>query len=251
VLGAVAGQTAVGSYGAADTLVEKLLIIPDGVCTALFPTLASVFSRSREEAGALYRKIFRYFLLLALPIAVGTTVLAHPIIDLMYGAEYRRSAWVLVVLVWGLFVSFFAQLHGWSVGAIGQERRGFMVPIYATGVYLAVGGLLIPELGELGLAIAGVVLSAVSFALNGRILRAHLSDRAIPGGEAARVILASAVMGAVTFAVRAAPVFVSIPVGVAAYGLAAVGTKAVRPAELSELLGMVRGRFRARPAAES
>lgn len=249
VLATVAGQAAVGAFGAANTLVEKLSIIPDGVCTALFPTLAAEYARSREEAGAIYRRVFRYFLLLALPIAVGTTVLAGPIIGIMYGKAYAGSTLVLVVLAWGLFASFFAQLLGWTVGAIGRERQGFVVPIAATVAYLGTAAALTPSLHELGLAVAGVVLSAVAYVLNRRIVRAHLVRSSMRRTDAARVLLASAIMAAVTYAVRSAPVWISIPVGAVTYGVALLAVRAVERSEVTALLDAIRARLRARTAA--
>jgi PST family polysaccharide transporter len=59
ILAAMVGEAAVGIYGAASTLVEKLAIIPDGVCSALFPTMAATYATSKSEAGALFRKFFR------------------------------------------------------------------------------------------------------------------------------------------------------------------------------------------------
>jgi O-antigen/teichoic acid export membrane protein len=122
LLGSTAGASAVGTYGAASTLMDKLNIIPDGVCTALFPTLAATFKTSQEEAAALYRRFFGYFLIIALPIAVGTAILSRPLILLLYGARYQGTPIVLTILVWALFLSFFTQLQSWTSGAIHQER---------------------------------------------------------------------------------------------------------------------------------
>jgi O-antigen/teichoic acid export membrane protein len=242
LLAAMSGQAAVGAYGAAFTLVDRLSIVPDGVCTAMFPTLASTYARSREDAAALYRRVFRYFLILALPIAVGTSVVAGPIVSLMYGKDYGKTGPILAVLAWGLFASFFAQLATWTVGAIKQERRGFHVPIVATVVFMILSAALIPKLEEMGLALAGIVFAAALVFLNDRILREHLGARGMARGDAGRVILASAIMGVSVWLVRGLPVWISIPVGAAVYAAALFAVRAVAPSELRTMLGLFRGR---------
>jgi len=240
ILGNTAGAAAVGTYGAASTLMDKLNIIPDGVCTALFPTLAATFKTSQEEAAALYRRFFGYFLILALPIAVGTAVLARPIILLLYGARYQSSPIILALLVWALFISFFTQLQSWTSGAIHQERKVFFVPIASTVCYLIAVAALVPRHAELGLAIATVVPWAVMFILFGSIIRRHLVARQIEPLLVFKVLVAAGVMGAATFAVRNLPIFVSIPVGAVTYAAMVLGLRIVSPKELSALRALIR-----------
>jgi len=240
ILGNTAGAAAVGTYGAASTLMEKLNIIPDGVCTALFPTLAATFKTSQEEAGALYRRFFGYFLILALPIAVGTAVLARPIVLLLYGARYQSSPIILAILVWGLFISFFTQLQSWTSGAIHQERKVFFVPIASTVCYLIAVWALVPRHAELGLAICGLVPWAVMFILFGSIIRRHFVARQVDPVLVLKVLVAAAAMGAATYAVRNLSIFISIPVGAVTYAAMVLALRIVSPKELAALKAMIR-----------
>jgi len=251
VLGGAAGASAVGTYGAASQLIDKLNIIPDGVCTALFPTLAATFKSNPEEAGALYRRFFGYFLLLALPIAVGTAVLARPIISILYGARYQGTPPVLTLLIWGLFISFFTQLKGWTAGAIHQERKAFYVPIAATACNLITVFALVPHYQEVGLAISGLVHGVVTFVLLRSIIRKHLVARQVEPVLVAKVLVAAAVMAAATYAVRSMPIFVSVPVGAIAYTAMVFALRIVSPKELRALRALVRGRGKARASEES
>lgn len=243
MLGGLVDQDAVGSYGAAGTLVERIAIIPDGVCSALFPTLAATYERSQAEAAALYRRFFRYFLIVALPIAVGATVLARPIIELIYGSRYERSPTVLVILVWGLFANFFVQLQGWSIAAIKQERKAFFAPILATAVYLPLCLALVPRLAEYGLAAASIGMAGVLSLRYRPIVRAHLTARSAKVGLVIRVLAANAIMAAAVFAARGLPALLSIPLGAAVYGVALVALGAVPLSEAAELLAAVRRRL--------
>jgi O-antigen/teichoic acid export membrane protein len=240
-------EKAVGTYGAANTLLEKIQVIPDGVCSALFPTLAATFMTSREEAAALYRRFFGYFFILGLPIAVGTGVLAEPIVLLIYGDRYQGSPLVLAILVWGLFATFFSLLLGWTLGAIHQEKRASYPPIVATALHLVAAVILIPRYQEVGLAVANVVLSVTTVVLFWVIIRAHLTARSIEFRIVWRVILANLVMGAATYAVRGWPVLVSIAVGAVTYAVMVLALRILSPKELKGLAGLIKGRFRKRP----
>ena len=250
-MGGRLGPAPVGTYGAASTLMDKLNIIPDGVCTALFPTLAATFKTSQEEAAALYRRFFGYFLILALPIAVGTSVLARPMILLLYGEKYQGTPIVLSILVWGLFTSFFTQLQSWTAGAIHQERKVFFVPIASTVCYLIAMFALVPGHNETGLAISAVVPWAVMFVLFGRIIRRHLTRKQIDLRVVVKVLLAAAVMGAATYRVRNLSIFVSIPVGAITYAAMILALRVVSPKELAGLRDMIRKkRQKTPPSAE-
>jgi O-antigen/teichoic acid export membrane protein len=250
LLGSTAGASAVGTYGAASTLMDKLNIIPDGVCTALFPTLAATFKTSQEEAAALYRRFFGYFLIIAIPIAVGTAILSRPLILLLYGARYQGTPIVLTILVWALFLSFFTQLQSWTSGAIHQERKVFFVPIASTVCYLIAVAALVPRHAELGLAICTLVPWAVMFVLFGTIIRRHLVRQQVDPRLLAKVLVAALVMAAATYAVRKTPIFVSIPVGAVTYAAMVLALRIVSPKELTALRAMVRGRGKARPSAD-
>ena len=84
MLAKFSGDAAVGTYAAANGLVERLYNIPDSIGMAVFPTIAVLYSISRQEAGVLFRRVVSYAIMLGLPIAVGTTVLADPIVTLVY-----------------------------------------------------------------------------------------------------------------------------------------------------------------------
>jgi O-antigen/teichoic acid export membrane protein len=243
LLGQVSGQGAVGTYGAASTLVDRVAVIPDAVASALFPALAAAHQRSREEAAALYRKFFRYFLVVGLALAVGGSLLAEPIIALVYGDGFGESPAVLALLAWGLLGLFFVQLLGWSVAAVRQEKRAFFVPLVATAVFVPLAALLVPRFGPAGLAVAGLALGAVHVALYGPIVRDHLARHVLRPGLLLRVLGANAIMAAAVLAVREGPVLVSIPVGAAVYGVALLALRVISRDEARELAGRVRRRL--------
>jgi O-antigen/teichoic acid export membrane protein len=75
-------------------------IAPAMLATALTP----VFARTHEREPAQFERSWhdgvRGALLIALPVAVLTSLLAGPIIDRFYGGEFADSAEVLAIIIW-------------------------------------------------------------------------------------------------------------------------------------------------------
>ena len=235
LLSALSGDSAVGIYGAANMLVEKLAIIPDGICTAMYPAMVILFRESREETSRLFRRFYLYLLLLGLPLASGTTVLAHPIIRLVYGARYDASARVLQILIWWLFFTFLTSILYWTLAAIGREHKAGRVAFITTPIYVVLNLLLIPVFHEAGAAGAALLTSMFAFALLYRYVRLHLVDCTIEPGTFVRALLATGLMVAVALLLRDAYVMITLVVCVAVY---VAGVLALRLVSKDELYRM-------------
>lgn len=222
LLSKFATEAAVGYFGAAYSLTDRLVVIVDGICTAIYPTLTVLYATSREEAGKLFQKFYEYLLILALPIGVGTTILARPIIRLVCGEAFEGAAPVLVVLVWGLAASFVTSIQVWALAAMRHERIAARVGIISTIVCVVGNVVFIPLWAEVGTALASLVSTLVSFALVQRPLKQLLVPQLIHWNRLARVCLACAVMGGVVYLLREVPVVFAIGAGAVVYGVALV-----------------------------
>jgi O-antigen/teichoic acid export membrane protein len=239
VLSSVAGDAAVGQYGAASGLVDRLMIIQDGICTAFYPTMIRVYQRSPDEAGRLFSQFFGYMLLLGLPIAVGTTVLADPIISLIYGPNYRQAAWLLAILSWWLLSRFLTSLQSWAMGAIHRERLGGAVAVIATVSSVVLSIVLIPRFGGVGAAVAALLADVVMFILFSFFIRRHLVATTVDVRRVAKIVVAAAAMGAVCYSLRGWPVWMVVAVGAAVYAGAVWAVRILTPEELRLLEGLL------------
>ena len=71
------GTEAVGWYSAAYRLMYLVLLIPTTINTALFPVMSRLYSSSSKESlNLLYERYFKYMIIIAIPIGLGTTILA-------------------------------------------------------------------------------------------------------------------------------------------------------------------------------
>jgi O-antigen/teichoic acid export membrane protein len=242
ILSSISGDAAVGHYGAANGLVERLGVVPDGICTAFYPTMVALYQRSAEEGGRLFKRFFFYMVLLGLPIGVGTTVLAEPIIRLVYGPEYIAATFVLQILIWSLFITFLTSLQSWALGAIHQEKLAGVVTVVSTVLTVVFSLLLIPRYAEHGAAMAALLANATAFALLWFAVRRHLVEHPSNAWQVGRAIGATAVMGAVCFLLRDLNIALVMALSAGTYAAALWAVRVVSAEEIRVLRGALLGR---------
>lgn len=217
LLSRMSGDASVGIYGAANNLVERLSIIPDGICTAIFPAIAATYLASREQAGELFGRFFHYLFILALPLAVGTTILADPIITLVYGKAYLASSNVLCLLIWWLFFVFVNSIQAWSLGAMHLEKKTARISYFSTACNICLSAVLIRRYDEIGAGIACLTAGMISFVLLNRIVRKKLFHGIWRNVLYLKVIAATLIMGAVVGLLREQVIFIPAGAGVVVY----------------------------------
>lgn len=100
MLSLMQGDIVVGWYNAAYRLVFVLLFIPAAFSTAIFPAMSKFYVSSRGSLRYVHEKFFKYMVILAIPIGIGTTLLADKIIPLIFGSDYTSSIIALQILIW-------------------------------------------------------------------------------------------------------------------------------------------------------
>jgi O-antigen/teichoic acid export membrane protein len=228
------GDVSVGAYGAANTLIEKLTAIPDGLSTAIFPALAAVNRVSRTEAAALFEKFFQYSFLLALPIAVGTTLIAKPIMMSIFGAQYVNSIPVLQILIWWFLFISLNSIQGWALAAIHLERKVAFVAFVTMVFYIAFNALLIPSFKEVGAAMASVIASAISFLIYSTRVKRHFLPNFLRDEFYFKVIAANIIMGAVTYFLKDLPIVIPLISAVVVYTASILSLNAARLGDVAQ-----------------
>jgi O-antigen/teichoic acid export membrane protein len=156
----------VGWYSAAYRLVPTLVSVLGGFLTVITPSLASRYRSEPEVVRAWVRRCMRGLALFGLPTAVGVSILAPQIVDLLYGPNYQRSAVALTLLAWDVPLRLFNAFAGNVAMAVNLERISWRV--FATGSLtgLVLYLLMIPAFGIVGAAAVTVFadgLTAVIF----------------------------------------------------------------------------------------
>jgi len=165
MLSAIKGNEAVGWYNGAYRLILILWFVPGAYFGAVFPSMSRFHVTSKDFLRFAHERSFKYMLMLGVPIAVGTTILANKIILSIFGLQYYPSIIVLQILVWSVVFTF---INGVFVNLLQSVNRQ-MVLVWvigsAAGLKVALNFALIPEHSYTGASIATLATSFVSLAL--------------------------------------------------------------------------------------
>ncbi len=211
------GNSAVGWYAAGYTLVTFFLNLGQAYNLSLLPAL----TRLRDDRGAalqLYQKSMAEVFALTLPLALGGSLLAVPLIRLCYGPGYAETAVPFAILIWTLPLCFLRDVPVMGLLAGGEEGQVFRLTLLAAILNFVLNVGLIPRFGMLGAAGATLLTEAARALLAIRAAgRLQLSPPRIT--RFTRTLVAAGAMALVVLLGRGQPVWALIPAGAAGYGV--------------------------------
>lgn len=156
------GSREVGIYAVAARLSEVWYFIPTALAGSLFPKIIQYKSLSVRDYEARMQRVYRIAVLASLGIAIPVTAAAVPVISLLYGAEYRGAAPVLMIHIWTCPAIFMgAILSKWL---ISEDLQMFSLTRHGFGALanVALNFVLIPRYGAVGAAVATLVSYTVA-----------------------------------------------------------------------------------------
>jgi O-antigen/teichoic acid export membrane protein len=234
LIGWLRDERAVGLYAAAYTLMLGAQIVPAMLATALTPVFARTHAGDRGAFESAWHSGIRIVLLISLPIALATTLLAGPLIERLYGGEFERSADVLAVIIW---ICPLGSLSLIAQAALrGARRELWLTAVSGACAALNVGLNLwaISRHGIMGAAVVTVVTELVNtLALVGLCLRDGIVPT--PRFPIVRVALAGGALSAVAIALADVPVEIAGLACACVYLAVLVLTRVAGGAELRAL----------------
>lgn len=106
------GAEEVGVYAVAAQLSEVWNFLPMVIVASVYPILIKLKDKSESEYQTRLQQVFDLLALLAIGLAVCTTIVAEPLINTLFGVEFARSAEVLVIHIWSCIFIFYRALFG-------------------------------------------------------------------------------------------------------------------------------------------
>ncbi len=212
MLSMMKGNEAVGWYSAAHRLVFTFAAISGPFLGSFFPVTSRLYQSSKEALIRSSERAFGYLLMIALPIGLGTTILASRLISLIYGAEYIPSIIALQILIWtGVFI--FVDVFGNLLGSIDKQIEMAKVSGICLLVNVVLNLLLIPKYSYVGASIATVITNIVGiFGLYGYVVRSgyQLSNKFLLK-KIFKVATATIIMGAYTISFQNVSLLLLVP----------------------------------------
>lgn len=162
MLSIMKGNEAVGFYSAAQKLIISLGVLFLFI-SSIFPVMSKFYKTSKQSLFLTYKKTFKYMYIIALPISIGTYMLAGKIIFLIYGSEYINSVIILKILA--LYFLFFYLTAIFYIFLITTHRTSTLLKIMAFSVILLTVSnyIFISNWGYNGLAVSNLIVIFITF----------------------------------------------------------------------------------------
>ncbi|MBX6771941.1 MAG: flippase [Chloroflexi bacterium] len=226
------GDAETGYYNAAYNLVFSAVVISNVLNTALYPSLTRQAAMESAVLPGIYQRMLRYLLMLSLPIAVGTCLLADQIVHFLFSSAYTPSIAVLRLIIWVTPLMFTSEFLGYIVIIHGNEDRAARAVMISTGANVLLNLLLIPRLGLLAAALMTLLTEAILVGQYLWMLRSVIA-RFDWTAVLLRPLAAAAVMGCAIFPLRSLPLPLVLMGGVLTYGGMAIALGLVGREEIA------------------
>lgn len=229
----------VGYYGAAWRILELAMVLPQSLCLSLYPQISASALSDLQQLRKIGRGAMRYLLALSLPTAIGVTMLAAPILQLLYGEAFRAAAYTLSVLILTLVPYGIVRYHAYVLVGANHQRIDLALNVVMSVLNVLLNLLLIPRYGHLGAALATFVSICVYGILQYGYLLRRLPGHAAPIAIPAPVMFACAAMALCVWLLRDLNLFIVITLAALLYGVCLFAGRFFSDAEL-KLLGLNR-----------
>src|SRR5690606_31836769 len=155
------GAEEVGVYAVAAQLSEAWYFLPTAIVASFFPKLIKLHAADPARFNQRFQQLFDVLFILAIAVALLVTLVAGPMISLLFGAEYQNSASILTIHIWaGVFIFMRAAFSRWI---LIEGALMFSLITQGLGALANIGlnMLLIPHYGGEGAAMATLISYAV------------------------------------------------------------------------------------------
>lgn len=159
LLNTLKGEKAVGLYSPAQKLVNLLFLLSISFISAIYPAMAKASRTTGNKDYYFFTFSIRIVAMAGILIAVFTTILAGPVIKIIFGSEYAVSVGILKILVW-MIPPFFCASLLWVLFAVKNFQHWTTI-IYLIGfpVNFVLNFCLAKKMTYFGSALAMVIFS--------------------------------------------------------------------------------------------
>lgn len=161
MLGFMKGNKEVGHYNAAYKIILLLIMAGSTYFDTIFPLISSYYKTSLDSLRKLQFYTAKVGVTLALPLALGGTILAKPIMNLTYGVKYGEGVVGLQILIWVVALIYINMVYGRGLWACQKQNKYLMIVTFQALVNIVTNFVLIPPLGLKGAAISTMLAEAV------------------------------------------------------------------------------------------
>lgn len=201
MLSVMKGSFDVGVYSAPYKILEVFLAVPSIFMSSVLPIMTKALNNNIDNARTIFRRSFDFLSIMALPLIVGTMVLATPVIVLVAGPEFVLSGPVLKILILALGGSFLNSVMIYTIIAANQQRRLILPYTIAVVFNVVANFIVIPQYSYFGAAVTTVITEVLVLIASLYIVNKYL--KLSPNWKVfGKALVASLIMGAAAFYIK-------------------------------------------------
>jgi len=136
------------------------------VLVAVFPLMSRQHGDGRRDAfDFLVEKIAYFTLVVTLPLGIFTSLLASPLVALLFGPTFTRTTDVLAVLIWYGAITMVANVFAQMLTIQNRQRRTLLIRACGLALNVCLSLILLPRVGVAGAAVSSVIAELLTTAL--------------------------------------------------------------------------------------
>ncbi|MEH6589917.1 MAG: polysaccharide biosynthesis C-terminal domain-containing protein [Halioglobus sp.] len=170
------GVEEAGIYTFSYNLIAAAFLINTSIAYVIYPHISRLWHEG--EMGEIKRYLnlgVQFFLLFALPIAAGVSVVYQPVVQMMVGPEFIVSTEVVAYVATGYIAFGLGSIFSYLIDLSKQTTLFLKILFIAATTNICLNLLLIPSMGMAGAALATLITYCLQFMLVWRVSRNLIS----------------------------------------------------------------------------
>ncbi len=164
-------ETETGYYSAAVACVGVTGFIYVAIIDSLRPAILEAKHEQSPQYEVRMVQLYSIITYLALLQSIVMTLLAQPIVMVLYGADYMSSVLPLRIVVWYTTFAYYGSVRNVWILAEGKQKYLWIINLMGASANVLLNILLIPSLGAAGAAIASLLTQFFTNVIVGFILK--------------------------------------------------------------------------------
>jgi O-antigen/teichoic acid export membrane protein len=225
----------VGIYNVAYKVLENISFFPAMIIGLIFPIISQYIFVDKARFFEISNKTFKVFILLVVPLIVGTLFLSDGLILLIGGAGFSESALVLRILVFALAAIFFSNFFN-AILVAGNLQKKLMLILSAAALFNVTANLIfIPLFSYIASAIISFMTEFFVAIAAGYLVFRRLAY--FPRVEKiGRILFSGGLMAVFLFIFRTHNFYLLGAGSVCVYGLALWLSQSVETSEITSII---------------
>lgn len=153
----ISGDTENGYYSAAITSATVCSFVYAAIIDSMRPVILSAKKDGSKEYENHVSTLYCIITYLSIAQGLAFTLLAKPIVMILYGVDYLQTVPVLQMLVWYVSFSQMGRIRNIWILAEGKQKILWKINLVGAFINIAINAVLIPHCGAFGAAFASFI----------------------------------------------------------------------------------------------